>query len=294
MAVFDDLSKEKLYLYPHKVEWKERIPTVCKAEAKDVVLDMEEPLKVECKHFIECIEDIKRPETDGYEGLRVLEVLQALQESLNQDGIRIELYGFKKTALLKKPLYFVHESSYVDEDVEIGEGTKIWHFCHILKGSKIGKNCKIGQNVVIGSNVSIGDGCKIQNNISIYEGVTLEDGVFCGPSVVFTNVFNPRAHIPRMDEIRKTLVKEGATIGANATIICGNTIGRYTFIGAGSVVTKDVPDYALVMGVPGKIAGWMCQCGIKLGFDPNKIARCNNCNRIYERINEVTVREKNK
>ena len=156
---------------------------------------------------------------------------------------------------MKQKKFFVHESSYIDENVEIGEGTKIWHFCHILGNSKIGRNCRIGQNVVIGPNVTIGNGCKIQNNVSIYEGITLEDEVFCGPSCVFTNVHNPRSAIPRMDELRETVVMKGATIGANATIVCGNNIGRYAFIGAGAVVTKDVPDYSVVVGSPGKIIG---------------------------------------
>jgi UDP-2-acetamido-3-amino-2,3-dideoxy-glucuronate N-acetyltransferase len=191
-----------------------------------------------------------------------------------------------------KQEYFLHESSYVDEGCNIGAGTQIWHFSHILKGSKIGKNCKIGQNVVIGPNVTIGNGCKIQNNISIYEGVTLEDEVFCGPSTVFTNVFNPRSAIPRMSELHLTLVKKGATIGANATIICGNTIGQYAFIGAGAVVTKDVPDYALIIGNPGRIEGWMCECGVKLNFDKQGVSRCKTCTLVYEKINEVTVRNK--
>lgn len=147
----------------------------------------------------------------------------------------------------------IHESSYI-ENSEIGKGTKIWHFCHIYN-SKIGRNCSIGQNVVIGSDVSIGNCCKIQNNVSIYKGVTLEDYVFCGPSVVFTNVYNPRAHVRRMDEIRPTLIREGSTLGANCTIICGVIIGKYAFVGAGSVVTKDVPDYTLVVGNPARVIG---------------------------------------
>ncbi|HPP16557.1 MAG TPA: DapH/DapD/GlmU-related protein, partial [Dictyoglomaceae bacterium] len=157
--------------------------------------------------------------------------------------------------------YFVHESSYIDEDVKIGEGTKIWHFSHILKGSKIGRNCVLGQNVMVGPNVKIGNNVKIQNNVSVYEKVEIEDDVFCGPSMVFTNVINPRAFIERKHEFRKTLVKKGATIGANATIVCGVTIGEYALVGAGAVVTKDVPPYALVVGVPARQIGWVCKCG---------------------------------
>lgn len=159
-------------------------------------------------------------------------------------------------------------------------GTSIWHTSHILKGSRIGKNCKIGQNVVVGPRVTVGDGVKIQNNVSVYEGVTLEDHVFCGPSMVFTNVFNPRSEIPRMNELRSTLVKRGATLGANSTILCGITIGRYAFIGAGTVVTKDVPDHALVVGSPGRVTGWMCLCGVKLHVKGENAA-CPACRQQY-------------
>ena len=152
--------------------------------------------------------------------------------------------------------YFVHESSYIDEDVKIGEGTKIWHFCHIQKGARIGKNCSFGQNVNISNNVIVGNDCKVQNNVSIYEGVVLEDGVFCGPSCVFTNDLTPRARYPKgRDGYKKTLIREGASIGANATIVCGHIIGKYAMVAAGAVVTKDVPDYALVAGVPAKVVG---------------------------------------
>lgn len=188
-----------------------------------------------------------------------------------------------KQSKSKEKGYFVHKSSYIDAGVRIGEGTRIWHFSHILKGSQIGKNCRIGQNVVIGPDVIVGDNVKIQNNVSVYKGVTLEDGVFCGPSCVFTNVFNPRSAIPRMDEIRETVVSRGATIGANATIVCGHTIGRYTIIGAGSVVTKDVPDFALAYGNPAVLKGWVCACGKKLSLKGAK-AVCNGCEKQYKKI----------
>jgi UDP-2-acetamido-3-amino-2,3-dideoxy-glucuronate N-acetyltransferase len=161
---------------------------------------------------------------------------------------------------------YIHPSSYVDEGALIGGGTKIWHFCHIMAGAKIGRDCSIGQNVFIGKDAIIGDGVKIQNNVAVYTGVILEDGVFLGPSMVFTNVSNPRSHINRREEFQTTLVRRGATIGANATIVCGATLGKYAFVGAGAVVTKEVPAHALVYGNPARIEGWMCECGTKLNF----------------------------
>ena len=182
---------------------------------------------------------------------------------------------------------FVHESSYVDEGCEIGKGSKIWHFSHVMAGARIGERCNIGQNVVVSPQVVIGNNVKIQNNVSIYTGVILEDDVFCGPSMVFTNVVNPRSHVSRKDEYKTTLVKKGASLGANSTIVCGHTIGRFAFIGAGAVVTKDVPDYALVVGNPGRISGWMCGCGVKLaaGAAPPPQATCQACGAIYTTVN---------
>lgn len=177
--------------------------------------------------------------------------------------------------------YFVHESSYIDEDVDIGENTKIWHFCHIQGHAKIGKNCSLGQNVNIASHVKIGDGVKIQNNVSVYEGVELENNVFCGPSMVFTNDLTPRAKYPKGSAgYKKTLVKEGASIGANATIVCGNVVGKWAIVAAGSVVTKDVPDYALVVGVPARQTGWVCMCGKIIGSQ----SVCTECGRRYYEI----------
>lgn len=177
--------------------------------------------------------------------------------------------------------YFVHESSYVDEGCRIGEGTKIWHFSHIMKDCRIGKYCNIGQNVVISPDVVLGDGCKVQNNVSIYTGVVCEDGVFLGPSCVFTNVINPRAFIERKSEFRKTVVKHGASVGANATIVCGHDIGRFAFVGAGAVVTKDVPDFALVYGCPAEVRGWVCRCGNRLEFSGGR-AVCGSCGTQYQ------------
>ena len=186
--------------------------------------------------------------------------------------------------------YFVHESSYVDEGCQIGEGTKIWHFSHIMKGCTIGERCNIGQNVVISPDVTLGNGVKIQNNVSVYTGVVCEDGVFLGPSCVFTNVINPRAFIERKSEYRKTVVKEGASIGANATIVCGHDIGQYAFVGAGAVVTKDVPDYAIVLGNPARIRGYVCKCGEKLTFTDGR-AVCPACGKAYEMNEKSEVKE---
>jgi UDP-2-acetamido-3-amino-2,3-dideoxy-glucuronate N-acetyltransferase len=176
--------------------------------------------------------------------------------------------------------FFAHETSCIDEPCRIGAGTRIWHFCHVMKDAEIGRNCSLGQNVMVASGVQIGDGCKIQNNVSLYTGVVLEDGVFCGPSMVFTNVINPRSEVSRKDEYQATRVGRGASIGANATILCGVTIGRYAFVGAGAVVTKDVPAFALVVGNPGRRSGWMCRCGLKLVLQGTE-ARCATCGSAY-------------
>jgi UDP-2-acetamido-3-amino-2,3-dideoxy-glucuronate N-acetyltransferase len=177
--------------------------------------------------------------------------------------------------------YFAHPSSFVDEGAVVGDGTKIWHFSHVMPGARIGQRCNIGQNVVISPDVVIGNNVKIQNNVSVYTGVVLEDDVFCGPSMVFTNVVNPRSHVSRRDEYRPTIVGQGATLGANSTVVCGLNIGRFSFVGAGAVVTRDVPDYALVLGNPARLSGWMCQCGVKISASP-KVAphgqlRCEAC-----------------
>lgn len=184
--------------------------------------------------------------------------------------------------------YFVHKSSYIDEPCEIGKGTKIWHFSHVMQNAKIGENCNIGQNVVISPNVVIGNNVKIQNNVSVYTGVICEDDVFLGPSCVFTNVINPRAFIERKNEYKKTIVKKGASVGANATIVCGHNIGSYAFVGAGAVVTKDVPDYALVIGTPAKVVGYVCKCGNKLE-KINNIYKCSICSKEYILANENLI-----
>jgi UDP-2-acetamido-3-amino-2,3-dideoxy-glucuronate N-acetyltransferase len=190
--------------------------------------------------------------------------------------------------------YFVHQSSFVDEPCTIGRGTKIWHFCHIMQDTEIGEYCNLGQNVVISPGCVIGNNVKIQNNVSVYTGVVIEDDVFCGPSAVFTNVVNPRSHVPRKDEYKRTLVRRGASIGANATVVCGVTLGCYCFIGAGAVITRDVPDYAMVHGNPARLRGWMCYCGVKLALgisnDSIETAACRSCGRHYHK-DGLTVTE---
>jgi UDP-2-acetamido-3-amino-2,3-dideoxy-glucuronate N-acetyltransferase len=187
--------------------------------------------------------------------------------------------------------YFAHQSCYIDDGCVIADDTKIWHFTHVMSGARIGARCNIGQNVVVSPGVVIGDNVKIQNNVSVYTGVILEDDVFCGPSMVFTNVINPRSHVSRKDEYRETLVRRGASLGANSTVVCGHTVGRYAFVGAGSVVTRDVPDFALVVGNPARITGWMCQCGITLasGARPPASATCAACGTAYRSTSDGMV-----
>jgi UDP-2-acetamido-3-amino-2,3-dideoxy-glucuronate N-acetyltransferase len=322
MAVFDDTKpwEDKLLLYPHEIKWENNIPVPAKAEPERLKISESEPLRLECECFLDCISNGNQPITDGQEGLRVLKILKASQQSLDNNGCGVELtpkrslknkmaeghdilsfaesandnvrdrlrlprrsgrsyWGGSVANIKSYPNAFIHESAYIDENVEIGKDTKVWHFSHILSGSRIGEQCNIGQNVVIGPDVTIGNTCKIQNNVSVYKGVTIEDGVFCGPSMVFTNIINPRAEIRKMDQVRSTLVKNGATIGANATIICGITLGRYAFIGAGAVVTKNVPDHALVIGNPAKQIGWVCKCGERL----DESIGCIVCGKKYEK-----------
>jgi UDP-2-acetamido-3-amino-2,3-dideoxy-glucuronate N-acetyltransferase len=282
MAVFDDTRPwaEKLQLYPHQINWEEGIPVPWKAEAEFPAVPEAEPLKMECRHFLHCMATGEQPKTDGREGLQVLRILNASQRSLDRDGERVVLESEATPSPLPADGAVVHPTAVVDDGADIGEGTKVWHFSHILSGSRIGAHCSIGQNVMAGPDVTIGNRCKIQNNVSVYKGVTLEDGVFCGPSMVFTNVFNPRAEIPRMDQVRATLVRRGATIGANATVVCGVTIGRYAFIGAGAVVIRNVPDHALMVGNPARHVGWVCACGERLNDD----LTCDHCDRRYGKV----------
>jgi len=250
MLVFNDCLPwdQKLQIYRDHVEYKNGMPDFNKVTPEFITIDEAEPLRQECQHFIDSIEKQKTPRTDINEAIGVLNVLEKAEKSMK----------------IKPTDYFFHETSYIDEPSDIGKGTKIWHFSHVLPNTRIGENCVIGQSVSIGPDVVVGDRCKIQNNVSLYKGVELEDGVFCGPSAVFTNVINPRAEIERKNEFKKTIVRRGVTIGANATILCGVELGEYAFIAAGAVVTKDVPAFALVAGVPAKRIGWVSHSGERL------------------------------
>ena len=292
MAVFDDTVQNKLVTYPHKVEWKNRVPTAVKAEVEFVPIETTEPLKAECLAFLESLETRKPPVTDGPEGLRVLQVLDACQRSLSSGGTVVPLAGQSSSFLVSSSKsnqelgtkdqeprtldqeprtknqelpFFVHKTACVDDGAVIGAGTKVWHFSHVIKGAKIGERCILGQNVNVDGGAVIGNNVKIQNNVSVYTGAVIEDDVFLGPSCVLTNVSNPRSQVNRHALYEKTVFKRGCTIGANATIVCGTTIGRYAFVAAGSVVTKDVPDYAMVMGNPARRTAWMSRHGQKLG-----------------------------
>ena len=305
MLVFDDTAPlaQKLVHYPHTINWENGVPVPQKAESISIDLSdiWDEPLKLECRAFLKAIETGDEPVTSGAEGLRVLKILELSQQSIEQK----ESITHNRFPITHDPLpdvshpspmthdlepasqnYFVHPTAIVDEGCEIGFGTKIWHFSHVLSGSKIGENCNIGQNVVIGPDVTIGNNCKLQNNVSVYKGVTLEDGVFCGPAMVFTNVYNPRAEIRKMDQTRPTVVKKGATLGANCTIICGVTIGRYAFVGGGALVNRNVPDYALVVGNPAKHIGYVCECGERVSDE----LECVSCGMKYQK-SEGSVRK---
>ena len=270
MAVFDDTAEHKLVLYPHKVNWRDRIPTAVKAEARPVTLPESEPLKQECLEFLNSIESRVPPITDGKEGLRVLRVLSACQRQLESTKSVPNPTPEQPT----QSNVSIHKTAEVDSLAEVGTGTSIWHYSHIMDGARIGENCSIGQNCCISPQVEIGNRVKIQNNVSVYTGTIVEDDVFLGPSCVLTNVSNPRSQVSRTSLYETTTIRRGATVGANATIVCGIDVGQYSFIAAGAVVTKDVPDYALMIGNPARQTGWMSRHGQKMNSGTPGILVC--------------------
>lgn len=267
MLVFDDTLpwKEKLVLYRQPLVWSGgQVPETKKSTGELVDVPEDEPLRIECAHFLECCDQRKAPITDGREGLRVLQVLNAAQQSLDRNG---EAENPSLVTRQSSPvIYFSHPTAIIDPAAKIGAGSKIWHFSHVMAGAELGEKCNIGQNVVVSPGVKLGRNVKVQNNVSIYTGIICEDDVFLGPSMVFTNINNPRSAVVRRDQYVTTLIRKGASIGANATIVCGNELGEYCFIGAGSVVTKPVKPFALVAGNPARQIGWMSRHGEKLGL----------------------------
>lgn len=298
LLVFDDTKpwEEKMVLYRQPVTWsKGAIPEVNQQEGEFVVISQGEPLREECSHFLECCKKRSIPKTDGKEGLRVLKVLQAAQASLTEGG-EAKCPHAEHTSLGASQNYYAHPTAVIDPGAEIGEGVHIWHFSHIMTGAKLGPRCNIGQNVVISPDVELGANVKVQNNVSVYSGVLCEEDVFLGPSMVFTNVRNPRSSVNRRGEYLKTVVRKGTTIGANATIVCGIELGAHCFIGAGAVVTKNVPPFALMVGNPARQIGWMSRNGhrldlpVELPAGNSQKARCPETEETYVLIgNHVSL-----
>ena len=283
LSFIDSEIPKEIKFYEKGIDFIGGVPIKRDGPTTSIKYDEGMPLLNELKYFADHLNGTPVETADGKNAIEVLEVLERAQASLTD--VDQQTNSTRKNDLNEKA--FVHPSSYVDEGCVLGDGTKIWHFSHVQSNSVIGENCSIGQNVNIGSNVKIGNRVKIQNNVSVYEGVELEDFVFCGPSMVFTNISDPRSKYPQRgaEYYKKTLVQEGASLGANSTIVCGNTIGRHSFVGAGAVVTKDVPDYALMVGVPATRAGWVCECGNRLTVQDTKL-ECINCKREYKFLNE--------
>ena len=283
MVVFEDSRKdEKLVLYPKYIEWVNGEPVKREEDAVVVEYTPAMPLTEECRTFVECIDKGVQPLTDGRNGVEVLKVLERAQRKMTPESSKEEA---------PKLAYFVHPSAYVDQPNDIGAGTKVWHFSHVMKNTKIGKNCIFGQNVNIDSGVIIGNNVKVQNNVSIYTGLIIEDDVFLGPSCVMTNVTNPRSQVLRHSLYEKTILKRGCSVGANSTIVCGITVGRYAFIGAGAVVPKDVPDYAMVVGVPARQIGWVSRHGLPLkNADADGVYTCPESGLHYKEVEPGVMR----
>jgi UDP-2-acetamido-3-amino-2,3-dideoxy-glucuronate N-acetyltransferase len=282
MVVFDDTKPwaEKLVVYRDYLTWESgQVPVAKKLSGSVVEVAEQEPLLNECQHFLDCCSTKQVPTTDGREGLAVLQVLDAAQRSLESSGRSIDIDR------KPKPGFFAHPTAIIDDGAAIGSGSSVWHFSHICSKSILGQNCNLGQNVFIAPGVTIGNNVKIQNNVSVYAGTQIHDDVFLGPSCVLTNVSNPRSQVNRKAIYEQTVIQRGATVGANATIVCGVTLGRYSFIAAGAVVTTDVPDYALMMGVPAKQKGWMSRHGHVLHFNDSNRAACPESGLNYGLIN---------
>ncbi len=275
MVVFDDLEPvKKLVLSPYRINWLDRKPVAEREGGQVIPISKEEPLLNECEHFLGCLKTKTTLRTNSKTALDVLEVLDACVRSLNQNGTRIPFIEDTQR-------YFVHPTAVIDQPCQIGDGTKIWHFSHIMQGSVLGPGCNLGQNVVISPGVLLGRNVKVQNNVSVSSGVELQDDVLCGSSMVFTNVNNPASRNKQKNEHQRTLVKRGAMLGANSTVVCGTTIGKYAFVDAGTVVTRDIPDYAHVMGVPATQVGWVCPCGLRLR-DTASVQTCKSCGKTYK------------
>lgn len=295
MAVFDDTAENKLTLYPHRVEWRQRVPTAIKAEGEVVELPEEEPLRNECAHFLECVAEGRTPRTDGAEGLEVLRLLSRCEESL-REGRSVTSEGAGGAAVPSGREaggdgFYAHPTAVVDPRAKVGAGSKIWHFGHVMAGAEIGRGSSFGQNCHVASGVRVGDGVKVQNNVSIYTGTVVEDHVFLGPSCVLTNVTNPRAEVSRQNLYEATRLRRGCSIGANATVVCGVEVGRYAFVAAGAVVTADVPDYALMLGVPARRTGWMSRHGLPLGEpDDDGVMTCPETGLRYREVEPGVVR----
>jgi UDP-2-acetamido-3-amino-2,3-dideoxy-glucuronate N-acetyltransferase len=288
MAVFDDTKPwaEKLLLYRAYLSWhagQEPVPLKVAGEA--IAAPETEPLRAECAHFLSACRERLRPRTDGYEGLRVMQVLDLAQRSLESGGEAVS-----PTPATPPRAFYAHPTAVIDEDAQVGAGTRVWHFCHVMSGAKVGADCNFGQNVHVAGGVVIGNNVKVQNNVSIYDGTVVEDDVFLGPSCVLTNVKHPRAQVSRRALYERTLLRRGATVGANATIVCGITLGRYAFIAAGAVVTRDVPDYALMVGNPARQQGWVSRHGQRLEPGDDGVMVCVESGLRYREVSPEVVR----